>query len=101
MLLSSLLIPYRYAWTVLSDTIDTVHDLRHNDMDNEKCLVVIAHAPSENTQRMLEAILKGANNDEVNVNVRYISPLETRPEDIKTAQAIIIGTTENLANRSR
>lgn len=66
-------------------------------MLNNKKLVIISHAPSENTKRMLEAVIKGANNQDVaNVDVRYISPLDTRPEDIKTAQAIIIGTTENL-----
>lgn len=66
-------------------------------MHTRKKLVVISHAPSNNTQRMLKAIVKGASNhDLTNVDVSYISPLDTRPEDIKTAQAIIIGTTENL-----
>ncbi len=66
-------------------------------MLNTKKLVVISHAPSENTKRMLEAVIKGANNHEIaDVDVRYISPLDTRPEDIKSAQALIIGTTENL-----
>lgn len=66
-------------------------------MPNTKHLVIIAHAPSENTRRMLEAIIRGANNPELSdVNVRYIAPLDTRPDDIKAAQAIIIGTTENL-----
>ena len=66
-------------------------------MPNTKKLVVISHAPSVNTRRMLEAVIQGASHHEVsNVDVRYIAPLDTRPEDIKTAQAIIIGTTENL-----
>jgi multimeric flavodoxin WrbA len=66
-------------------------------MPNSKRLVIISHAPSENTGRMLEAVVKGANNPEIDhVEVKSISPLDTRPEDIKAAQAIIIGTTENL-----
>ncbi len=66
-------------------------------MLNTKNLVIISHAPSENTKRMLEAVVKGASNAEIaNVNVRSISPLDTRADDIKSAQAIIIGTTENL-----
>jgi len=66
-------------------------------MHTNKKLVVISHAPSENTQRMLNSVIKGAGNDELtNVDVRCISPLDTRPDDIMTAQAIIIGTTENL-----
>lgn len=66
-------------------------------MPNTKKLVIISHAPSENTRRMLEAVIQGASHHDVaNVDVCYIAPLDTRPEDIKTAQAIIIGTTENL-----
>lgn len=62
-----------------------------------KKLIIISHAPSDNTKRMLEAVLKGANHEEIaNVAVRFISPLNTNPDDIKQAQAIIIGTTENL-----
>lgn len=46
---------------------------------------------------MLQALIKGANySDIANINVRYIAPLDTQPEDIKSAQAVIIGTTENL-----
>lgn len=66
-------------------------------MINTKKLIVISHAPSENTKRMLEAIIRGANNQDINnVDVRYISPLDTSPADLKTAQGVIIGTTENL-----
>lgn len=62
-----------------------------------KKLVVISHAPSDNTQKLLHALLNGARNKDFNnINVRYISPLDTSSEDIKSAQAIIIGTTENL-----
>jgi len=46
---------------------------------------------------MLKSIIKGASNhDLTNVDVKCFSPLDARAEDIKTAQAIIIGTTENL-----
>lgn len=66
-------------------------------MQSAKKLIVIAHAPSKNTSRMLEAVLKGANSKEItDVDVRYIAPLDTQPEDILSAQAIVIGTTENL-----
>ncbi|MEH6345610.1 MAG: flavodoxin family protein [Bermanella sp.] len=66
-------------------------------MTDKKKLLVIAHAPSVNTDRMLQAVIKGAKNSDIeNVEVRYIAPLDAQPDDIKTAQAIIIGTTENL-----
>ena len=62
-----------------------------------KKLVIISHAPSENTERMLQAVIKGANHPDVeSVDVRSIAPLDVKPDDIKSAQAVIIGTTENL-----
>lgn len=66
-------------------------------MPDKKTLLIIAHAPSENTQRMVQAVIKGANHPDItNVSVKYIAPLETQADDILSAQAIIIGTTENL-----
>ncbi|MGK0250042.1 MAG: multimeric flavodoxin WrbA [Oleispira sp.] len=66
-------------------------------MPTKKKLVIIAHAPSENTRRMVEAVIKGANHSDIaDVDVRYIPPLEAKVNDIRNAQAIIIGTTENL-----
>ncbi|NRA22961.1 MAG: flavodoxin family protein [Oleispira sp.] len=63
----------------------------------KKKLLIISHAPSENTQRLLEAVIKGAKHPDIaNIDVKCINPVETRAEDIKAAQAIIIGTTENL-----
>ncbi|MCC5900321.1 MAG: flavodoxin family protein [Halomonas sp.] len=60
-------------------------------------LLIIAHAPSDNTQKMLQAIINGASHPEIeNVEVLSLTPLETQPEDINSADAIILGTTENL-----
>ena len=57
----------------------------------------MSHAPSDNTARMLEAVIRGATNDEIaNIEVKSIAPLDTNPDDIKSAQAVIFGTTENL-----
>ena len=66
-------------------------------MQSIKKLIIIAHAPSENTSRMLDAVVKGASNDAIdNVDVRFIPPLDTQADDILNANAVIIGTTENL-----
>ena len=63
----------------------------------KKKLLIISHAPSENTLRLLEAVIKGAKHPDIaNIDVKCITPVDTRAEDIKAAQAIIIGTTENL-----
>lgn len=70
-------------------------------MTNKKNLVVIAHAPSVNTKRMCDAVMSGAGNQEINnVAVNFFLPLDTNPEVIKAADAIIIGTTENLGYMS-
>lgn len=46
---------------------------------------------------MLQAVIKGANHPDIaNVEVQYIAPLDTQAIDILSAQAVIIGTTENL-----
>lgn len=66
-------------------------------MQSAKKLLFIAHAPSENTKRMAEAVIAGATNSDIaNVDVQCLAPLETQPDDIISANAIIIGTTENL-----
>jgi multimeric flavodoxin WrbA len=62
-----------------------------------KTLLIVAHAPSENTQLMVEAILKGAQHSDIEqVKTNWIPPLETTPEDVLACYAIILGTTENL-----
>ena len=66
-------------------------------MSEKKTLLIIAHAPSDNTRRMAEAVVKGAARPEIdNVEVLLLTPLETQPEDIIAADAIILGSTENF-----
>ena len=66
-----------------------------------KKLLIVAHAPSENTQLMVEAILKGAQHSDIEqVKTSWILPLETTPEDVLACDAIILGTTENLGYMS-
>lgn len=67
-------------------------------VNEHKTLLVIAHAPSANTEQMLQAVLSGANHPDIDgVNVQFIAPLDVKAEDIKLAHGLIIGTTENLA----
>jgi multimeric flavodoxin WrbA len=66
-----------------------------------KHLLVIAHAPSPNTQRLRDAVLEGAMEaGEETVHVSWIAPLEAGPEDVLKADGIILGTTENLGYMS-
>lgn len=66
-----------------------------------KNLLVIVHAPSENTQRMADAVLSGAYSvnaeaEDVSVHINVLSATKTQSTDILAADAIVIGTTENL-----
>lgn len=66
-----------------------------------KKLVVVAHAPSPNTRRLAEAVLAGARNPDIEgVETRLVPPLEAGPGDVLAADALILGTTENLGYMS-
>ena len=66
-----------------------------------KSLVIIAHMPSENTRRLAEAVRDGAQSDEIaGVTSRLISPFEADAADVLNADAVILGTTENLGYMS-
>lgn len=64
-------------------------------------LLLVAHTPSDNTARLRDAVLRGASASAIeNVSVRWVAPLEATPEDVLQADAIILGTTENLGYMS-
>ena len=66
-----------------------------------KRLLIVDHAPSENTRMLLDAVLKGARADAIEaVETIHKPPLEATAEDVLAAQAIILGTTENLGYMS-
>ena len=66
-----------------------------------KRLLIVAHAPSDNTKRLLDAVVAGAKHPDIEgVEVVAQSPFDTVPEHVLAAQAIILGTTENLGYMS-
>ena len=66
-----------------------------------KRLLIVAHAPSPNTRRLLDAVVRGAGDPDIeNVEVTSLSPFDATPDDVLAAQAIILGTTENLGYMS-
>lgn len=70
-------------------------------MPEKRYLLIVAHAPSPNTLRLRDAVLEGARDRQVaDVETRWIAPLEAGPEDVLAADAIILGTTENLGYMS-
>jgi len=66
-----------------------------------KNLLIVAHAPSPNTKALLDAVLRGAGDPAIEgVDATAKSPFDTGPEDVLAANAIILGTTENLGYMS-
>lgn len=70
-------------------------------MTRKRHLLIVAHVPSPNTQRLRDAVLEGARDPEIaNVEARWVAPLEAGPDDVLAAGAVILGTTENLGYMS-
>lgn len=70
-------------------------------MSARKHLLVVAHNPSPNTRKLVDATLRGANHEDINgVEVRSVAPLQAGPDDVLWADAIILGTTENFGYMS-
>lgn len=66
-----------------------------------KRLLIVAHAPSQNTRRLVDAVLAGARDPAVSgVDTLWLPPLEAGPDDVLAADGIILGTTENLGYMS-
>lgn len=66
-----------------------------------KNLLIVAHIPSPNTMVLKNAVVKGAECPDVEgVDVIVRTPFEASPEDVLTADGIILGTTENLGYMS-
>ena len=66
-----------------------------------KRLLIVAHIPSDNTRALRDAVVRGASHDEIDgVEVVSLTPFEAGPEDVRAANAVILGTTENLGYMS-
>jgi multimeric flavodoxin WrbA len=66
-----------------------------------KNLLIVAHAPSPNTQKMAEQIVAGGNKHQLdNLKIIWIPPLQATATDVLNCDAIILGTTENLGYMS-
>ena len=64
-------------------------------------LLLVAHAPSANTERLAAAVVTGADHEDItSVEVRRLSPFDTEPDDVRACDAIVLGTTENLGYMS-
>jgi hypothetical protein len=66
-----------------------------------KRVLIVSHAPSQNTQRMRDALLEGAQSPDIEgVAARSLSAFEAQPEDVRAASGVILLTPENLGYMS-
>ncbi len=64
-------------------------------------LLVVSHSKTGGTARMLEAVLAGAHDDAIEgVEVVVSAALHTGPDDVRAADALILGTPENFGYMS-
>lgn len=66
-----------------------------------KRLLIVAHAPSPNTRALLAAVLEGAGAPDIEgVDAEALSPFAAGPDAVLSADALILGTPENLGYMS-
>lgn len=67
----------------------------------KKTLLVVVHAPSPNTQKLLAAFESGVQTAQAeNVELIVKSPFDADAHDVQKANALVLGTTENLGYMS-
>ena len=64
-----------------------------------KRLLIVAHAPSDNTRALRDAVERGARG-EAGIEVEVAAPLQAGADHVLAAQAVILGTPENLGYMS-
>ncbi len=70
-------------------------------MPDTKHLLIVYHSQSGSTSRMAEAVIRGANNSDIeNVEVRVRDALDATPDDVLWADGYIFGTPENFGYMS-
>jgi len=61
----------------------------------------VCNTPSENTQRLAEAALRGANDNAIDQVKAYLKdPLSANADDVLNADGVLLGTTENFGYMS-
>ncbi|MBK88192.1 MAG: flavodoxin [Gammaproteobacteria bacterium] len=66
-----------------------------------KRLVIIYHSKTGNTRAMIDAVIDGAKDPQLNdVDVHVLTAAEAQPEDLLSADGLILGTPENFGYMS-
>lgn len=67
----------------------------------DKRLLIVGHVPSPNTLALRDAVFAGATSTDIEgIDVRALSPFDAGAGDVLAADAVILGTTENLGYMS-
>ena len=70
-------------------------------MADAKHLLIVFHSQSGSTQKMADAVIRGANHPDIDgVEVRVRDALQATPDDLLWADAFILGTPENFGYMS-
>ena len=70
-------------------------------MTETRTLLIVAHVPSDNTQRLRDAVEAGAvSADADSIKIVVKTPFEANADDVLSAKALVLGTTENLGYMS-
>ena len=66
-----------------------------------KRLLIVAHCPSPNLQRLCDSVVEGARAAEApEIEIVVRPPLQAVADDVLAAQAVVLGTSENLGYMS-
>ncbi|WP_227430061.1 flavodoxin family protein [Psychrobacter sp. I-STPA6b] len=66
-----------------------------NDVESGKLLLFIYHAPSKNTQYLCQAVVDSIK--EASIRIKVLSVECVQPQDVLEADAVLLGTLENLS----
>jgi multimeric flavodoxin WrbA len=70
-------------------------------MENPKHLLIVFHSQTGHTEAMAQAVIGGASDEDIEyVELRIRSALKADADDVKWADAIILGTPENFGYMS-
>ena len=70
-------------------------------MIETRTLLIVAHVPSDNTQRLRDAVEAGAVSADADcVKLVVKTPFDANADDVLAAKALVLGTTENLGYMS-
>jgi hypothetical protein len=62
-------------------------------------LLFVVHAPSDNTRVLRDAVVRGIRHPDVTaVVLRVSAPVDAGPDDVRWADGMILGTTENFGS---